>query len=209
RRLLFPSGITLGFFLPSIHFAFFKARRDSRKPSSKRIAPFPSPTLPYSFRNRGTKFLLWKEAHFTRSFLRIPKGSFVGLAGPSGCGKSSLIKAICKLEDYQGEIWLEEQNLRDLSRTELTKCIALVPQGPFLIAGTIEENICYDLKEKPSEQEILEAVEKACLKEWIESLPLGLQTPIFEGGGNLSEGQRQRLAIGRIFLRQPDILIFG
>ena len=155
----------------------------------------------------GLNFSYGKKPILQDLFLRIPKGSFIGFAGPSGCGKSSLIKAICKLEDYQGEIWLEEQNLRDLSRTELAKRIALVPQVPFLIAGTIEENICYGLKEKPSEQEILAAVEKACLKEWIESLPLGLQTPIFEGGGNLSGGQRQRLAIARIFLRQPDILI--
>lgn len=155
----------------------------------------------------GLNFSYGKKPILQDLFLRIPKGSFVGLAGPSGCGKSSLIKAICKLEDYQGEIWLEEKNLRDVSRSELAKRIALVPQVPFLIAGTIEENICYGLKETPSQQEILEAVEKACLKEWIESLPLGLQTPIFEGGGNLSGGQRQRLAIARIFLRQPDILI--
>lgn len=155
----------------------------------------------------GLTFSYGSKTILNDLFLRIPKGTFIGLAGPSGCGKSSLIKAICKLENYQGEIWLQNQNLRDLTRTQLATSLALVPQVPFLIAGTIEENICYGLKEIPTSQEILQAIEKACLKEWIESLPLGLQTPISEGGSNLSGGQRQRLAIARIFLRQPDILI--
>ena len=97
----------------------------------------------------GLNFSYGKKPILQDLFLRIPKGSFIGLAGPSGCGKASLIKAICKLEDYQGEIWLEDQNLRDVSRSEIAKRISLVPQGPFLIARTIEENICYGLKETP------------------------------------------------------------
>ncbi len=173
----------------------------------KEIPSFEEWSFPPALEIVGLNFSYGDKPILRDLFLRIPQGSFIGLAGPSGCGKSSLIKAICKLEDYQGEIWLKDQNLRDLTRSELANRLALVPQVPFLIAGTIQENICYGLKEIPSQQEILEAVEKACLKEWIESLPLGLQTPIFEGGGNLSGGQRQRLALARIFLRQPDILI--
>ncbi len=139
--------------------------------------------------------------------LSIKAGEFWGIAGPSGCGKSSLIKAICKLEKGEGEIYIGGRNLSSLSRADLAKIIALVPQNPFLIAGTIYENICYGLEKEPGEEEVREAVEKANLLSFIDSLPEGLHTRIAEKGGNLSGGQKQRIAIARIFLRKPEILI--
>lgn len=139
--------------------------------------------------------------------LSIERGSFWGIAGPSGCGKSSLIKAICKLEQCRGDIEIDGRSLSSLSRKELSRIIALVPQSPFLIAGTIYENICYGLEEKPDEAAVLEAVRKANLSDFIESLPAGIHTGISERGDNLSGGQRQRIAIARIFLRKPKILI--
>lgn len=139
--------------------------------------------------------------------LSIGRGTFLGIAGPSGCGKSSLIKAICKLEPYQGTITMDGRDLGQLSRKELSDVIALVPQNPFLIAGTLQENVCYGLEYQPTEEEIREALRKACLQEFVDSLPEGIQTVIAEGGGNLSGGQKQRVAIARIFLRRPKILI--
>lgn len=139
--------------------------------------------------------------------LTVRKGMFLGISGPSGCGKTSLINAICKLERCEGDIFLDGKNIRCLSRKDLSKMIALVPQNPFLIAGTIYENICYGLEKKPEWQEVNEAVKKSCLSEFIESLPEKINTIISEGGSNLSGGQRQRIAIARIFLRKPEILI--
>lgn len=95
----------------------------------------------------------------------------------------------------------------DISRSELSEIIALVPQNPFLIAGTIYENICYGLTRTPSSQEVQEAIESSCLSDFIASLPEGLHTRLAEGGTNLSGGQKQRIAIARIFLRNPQLLI--
>lgn len=139
--------------------------------------------------------------------LCMEKGTFWGIAGPSGCGKSSLIKAICKLEKCSGSVFINHKNILSLSRKELSQIIALVPQNPFLIAGTILENICYGLEQTPSEEEIKKALVKANLYDFITSLPEGILTKISEGGGNLSGGQKQRIAIARIFLRKPEILI--
>lgn len=98
-------------------------------------------------------------------------------------------------------------DILSLSRKDLSRIIALVPQNPFLIAGTILENICYGLEQQPSDKEVEEALRKANLYDFVNSLPEGINTVISEGGGNLSGGQRQRIAIARIFLRKPEILI--
>ena len=139
--------------------------------------------------------------------LKVEQGTFLGLAGPSGCGKSSLIKAVCRLEPCKGKLLLEGRELESWSREELARVITLVPQTPFLIAGTIRENICYGLKETPALGEVEEAARKACLGDFLEGLPQGLDTILSEGGSNLSGGQRQRIALARIFLRRPRLLI--
>ena len=82
-----------------------------------------------------------------------------------------------------------------------------ISQTPFLISGTIKENICYGINKKVSMAEIKEACKKAFIDDFIESLPNKYNTIIAEGGKNLSGGQRQRIAIARVFLRKPSILI--
>ncbi len=139
--------------------------------------------------------------------LNIRRGMFLGIAGPSGCGKSSLIKAICKLEPAEGSIRINGREMSSLSRQDIAGMIALVPQNPFLIAGTIYENICYGTDKEVSEAEVEEAAKKACIYDFINSLPEKFNTQIAEGGGNLSGGQKQRIAIARIFLRRPEIVI--
>lgn len=139
--------------------------------------------------------------------LSVDKGMFLGIAGPSGCGKSSLIKAICKLEKGYGTIILDSKNINSLTRKDISELIALVPQSPFLIAGTIYENICYGIDREVSIKEVEEAAKKAYIYDYINSLPDKFDSAISEGGNNLSGGQRQRIAIARIFLRKPKILI--
>ena len=137
----------------------------------------------------------------------IEKGSYLGIAGPSGCGKSSLIKSICKLEKANGTILVDNININNLSRKDISKIIALVPQSPFLIAGTIYENITYGIDREVSQEEVEEAAKRAFIYDYINGLPEKFDTMVSEGGNNLSGGQRQRIAIARIFLRKPKILI--
>lgn len=139
--------------------------------------------------------------------LCIPAGMFLGIAGPSGCGKSSLIKVIDKLEKAEGELFLGDTPLAELSRGTLAENIALVPQTPFIIADTVYQNICYGMKRAVSLDEVKEAAKKANIAADIEKLPGAYQFELSEGGTNLSGGQRQRIALARIFLRRPRILI--
>ena len=142
--------------------------------------------------------------HFS---LNIEKGKYIGIAGPSGCGKSSLIKSICKLEKGNGKIYLDHKDISCLNRKEIADMLALVPQNPFLIAGTIYENITYGIQRNVTEHEVEEAARKAFILDYINSLPEKFDFMVSEGGNNLSGGQRQRIAIARIFLRKPKILI--
>ena len=139
--------------------------------------------------------------------LTIKKGKFLGIAGPSGCGKSSLIKAITKLEKGDGTIVIDHEKIETLSRKDVAEKIALVPQSPFLIAGTIRENICYGMEKTVSDEELEQAAKRAYIFDYINGLPEKFDSMISEGGNNLSGGQRQRIAIARIFLRKPKILI--
>lgn len=137
----------------------------------------------------------------------IEKGMYLGIAGPSGCGKSSLIKSICKLEKAEGTIIVDDKNIDNLTRKDLSKLIALVPQSPFLIAGTIFENITYGIDREVSIDEVEEAAKRAYIYDYINGLPDKFDSLVSEGGNNLSGGQRQRISIARIFLRKPKILI--
>lgn len=149
-----------------------------------------------------------KDKSILKDFnIDIEKGMYLGIAGPSGCGKSSLIKSICKLEKADGTIILDDTNIDNLNRKDISNIIALVPQSPFLIAGTIYENITYGINREVSIEEVEEAAKKAYILDYIEELPEKFDTLISEGGNNLSGGQRQRIAIARIFLRKPKILI--
>lgn len=139
--------------------------------------------------------------------LEVKAGMFLGIAGPSGCGKSSLIKAITKLERGSGRIIIDTKEISSLSRKDISKLVALVPQNPFLIAGTIYENICYGIEKEISIKEVENAAKKAYIYDYINSLPNKFDSIISEGGSNLSGGQKQRIAIARIFLRKPKLLI--
>lgn len=139
--------------------------------------------------------------------LAVKTGEFLGIAGPSGCGKSSFINTISKLEQAKGVIRLAGRDLGSYTREALSRRIALVPQSPFLIAGTIYDNITYGLDHKPDLEAVKEAARKAYIDDVIEKLPGAYDFMVSESGNNLSGGQRQRLAIARIFLRRPELLI--
>ncbi|WP_262265558.1 ABC transporter ATP-binding protein [Microvirga yunnanensis] len=139
--------------------------------------------------------------------LCIRAGETIAFVGPSGAGKTTICSLLPRFyEIAEGEITIDGIDIRNMTLRSLRGQIGIVQQDVFLFAGTIRENIAYGRLEA-TEAEILEAARRARLDEVIASLPNGLDTIIGERGVKLSGGQKQRLAIARIFLKNPPILI--
>ncbi|MBA8839637.1 ABC transporter ATP-binding protein [Ochrobactrum sp. RH2CCR150] len=154
-----------------------------------------------SFGYRSEKPLL---AHLT---LSIRAGETVAFVGSSGAGKTTICSLLPRFyEVTEGAISIDGIDIRDMTLKSLRSNIGIVSQDVFLFAGTIRDNIAYGRLEA-SEQEILEAARRARLDDVIAALPAGLDTVVGERGVKLSGGQKQRLAIARIFLKNPPILI--
>jgi ATP-binding cassette subfamily B protein len=140
--------------------------------------------------------------------LEIRPGETIGVAGRSGCGKSTWLKVLMRLlHARDGKVWLMGVPLEELSRETLAHLIGYVGQNPFVFSGTIEENITYGCTRKPLPEEIVRAAKMACIHDEIVAMPDGYKTEVAERGANLSGGQRQRLALARVFLQNPPILI--
>lgn len=139
--------------------------------------------------------------------LSIKAGETVAFVGPSGAGKTTICSLIPRFYDVnEGAISIDGLNIQDVTMQSLRSQIGIVQQDVFLFTGTIRENIAYGKKEA-SEEEIQDAARKAHLEDFISSLPDGYDTQIGERGLKLSGGQKQRLAIARMFLKNPPILI--
>ncbi len=139
--------------------------------------------------------------------LAVRAGETVALVGPSGAGKTTICSLLPRFYEVQaGRITIDGVDIRDMTLASLRRQIGIVQQDVFLFAGSIRDNIGYG-RLGASEAEIMEAARRARLDEVIARLPQGLDTPIGERGVKLSGGQKQRLAIARIFLKNPPILI--
>ncbi|WP_159349189.1 ABC transporter ATP-binding protein [Roseomonas harenae] len=139
--------------------------------------------------------------------LHIRPGETVAFVGPSGAGKTTLCSLLPRFyETTGGRITVDGIDIADMTLASLRGQIGIVQQDVFLFGGTIRENIAYG-RLGASEAEILEAARRARLDGVIAALPEGLDTVIGERGVKLSGGQKQRLAIARIFLKNPPILI--
>ena len=138
--------------------------------------------------------------------MHIAPGEHVALVGPTGSGKTTVIRLLCRLyEQQQGRILLDGIDIRGIQIAELRKRLGVVLQDTFLFSGNVETNLKLDTKIARPE------LEKLCndlgLSPLLERLPNGLDTSLRERGGNLSSGERQLLAIARVALRNPSILI--
>ncbi len=139
--------------------------------------------------------------------LRIEPGETIGVAGCSGSGKSTWLKVLLRLlHPVSGSIHVRGVPLEQLSRTQISKLFGYVSQQPFIFAGTVEDNIRYGCGEH-SFVEVVRAAQQAGIHDEIEDMPDGYRARIAERGQNLSGGQRQRLALARVFLKNPPILI--
>jgi ATP-binding cassette, subfamily B, bacterial len=139
--------------------------------------------------------------------LRIPSGETVAFVGPSGAGKTTICSLIPRFYDVNsGSISIDGLDIREMTKKSLRNQIGIVQQDVFLFTGTLRENIAYGNLTATDDQ-IREAARRAHLEEFIASLPEGYETQIGERGLKLSGGQKQRLAIARMFLKNPPILI--
>lgn len=131
----------------------------------------------------------------------------MAFVGASGTGKTTICSLLPRFYDVTGgSITIDGIDIRDMTQASLRSQIGIVQQDVFLFGSTIRENIAYG-RLGATDQEIMEALRRASLDEFVSSLPAGLDTPTGERGVKLSGGQKQRLAIARIFLKNPPILI--
>jgi ATP-binding cassette subfamily B protein len=139
--------------------------------------------------------------------LDVRPGEMIGLVGKSGAGKSTTVSLLCRFyEADAGSLKVDGVDIKDIRLEDLRKQIGIVPQEPFLFAGTIAENIAYG-KPGASMEEIMRAARAACAHDFIVAKPDGYDTQVGEKGGKLSGGERQRVAIARAILHDPKILI--
>ncbi len=139
--------------------------------------------------------------------LTVRPGESVALVGASGSGKTTLVNLLPRFwNPTGGRILIDGVDTQDVMLTSLRRNIAVVSQDVILFDGTIRDNIIYGTPEA-TEDDIAKAVEAAALKDFIASLPEGLNTPVGEGGSRLSGGQKQRVSIARALLKNAPILI--
>ncbi|KAF2730756.1 iron-sulfur clusters transporter atm1, mitochondrial precursor [Polyplosphaeria fusca] len=140
--------------------------------------------------------------------LTIPAGKKVAIVGPSGCGKSTILRLLFRYYDVQeGRILVDGQDLRDVSLESLRKAIGVVPQDTPLFNNTIGHNIQYGNLDA-SEEQVHEAARRAHIHDTIMSFPDGYQTMVGERGMMISGGEKQRLAVSRLILKDPQLLFF-
>lgn len=158
------------------------------------------------FRNVSFKYSDGERVLRNVSF-DIKPGQMLGLVGQTGSGKSTLASLVCRFYDpTEGAVLLDGHDLRDVTVRSLRDRIGMVLQSTFLFAGTIRENLIYGNPDA-SEREIVEAAKAANAHDFIMQLPDAYDSEVGERGSGLSGGEKQRIAIARAILKNPDILI--
>ena len=140
--------------------------------------------------------------------LKVEAGDYIALVGPSGVGKTTLCSLIPRFyEVSEGGILLDGTDIRHIKLEELRSHIGIVQQDVYLFSGSVMDNIRYG-KPGATDEEVVRAAKNANAHEFIMSFPEGYDTDIGQRGVKLSGGQKQRLSIARVFLRNPEVLIF-
>ena len=138
----------------------------------------------------------------------VQPGTTTAIVGSTASGKSTVVRLLARLlEASSGQVLIGGTDVREADPEALWAQMGLVPQQPFLFAGTVASNLRLG-REEATDDELWEALEVAQAKDFVSKMDGGLEAPIAQGGTNVSGGQRQRLAIARALVRRPDILIF-
>lgn len=161
-----------------------------------------------SFRNVSFQYADGGEKVLNNVSLEVPAGSYMALVGSSGAGKTTLCSLIPRFYDVtEGSIEIDGKDIRQVTLKSLRNHIGMVQQDVYLFSGTIYENIRYG-KPDATREEVIAAAKNANAHDFIMSFPDGYDTDIGQRGIKLSGGQKQRLSIARVFLKNPEILIF-
>ena len=137
----------------------------------------------------------------------VKPGQRIAIVGPTGCGKTTMINLLMRFYDVdKGQILVSGHPVKELTRDSLRRNFGMVLQETWLKAGTIRENIAYG-KPDATLEEVMEAARHAHAHSFIKRMPNGYDTVISEGGGNISQGQKQLLCIARVMLMHPAMLI--
>ncbi|MEU3251489.1 ABC transporter ATP-binding protein [Streptomyces sp. NPDC006997] len=135
-------------------------------------------------------------------------GETTAVIGSTGSGKSTLLGLVPRLFDAtEGDVFVDGVDVRTLRQDLLARTVGLVPQKPYLFAGTVATNLRYGNPDA-TDEELWHALEVAQAREFVERLENGLDSPVAQGGTNVSGGQRQRLAIARTLVQRPEIYLF-
>jgi ATP-binding cassette subfamily B protein len=139
--------------------------------------------------------------------LRIAAGESVSFVGPTGAGKSTIAKLVTRFYDpTEGRVLIDGFDLRDVTIQSLRRQLGVVPQEPFLFAGTMRDNVAF-ARPDASDEDVRRAVVAVGLADLVDSLPDGIDTEVHERGVSLSSGERQLLALARAFLAEPRVLV--
>lgn len=138
--------------------------------------------------------------------LDLPKGKWLGIGGESGSGKSTLMKILMRYFDPEGQVSLNGKNLPNLKESSLHQLEGVMEQSTFLFEDTLGNNIRLGKKDATLE-EVKDAARKAAVDEWIETLPEGYDTKVGGQARNLSDGERQRIGLARLFLHDAPLLL--
>lgn len=168
----------------------------------------PAPPLNGRVEFRDVDFRYTKQEQVLHRFnLTLQAGETIALVGHTGAGKSSLGRLIARFYEFQGgQILVDDVDVRTFELASYRRQLGIVPQSPFLFTGTVADNIRYS-RPNASDEEVAQTAVTIGHGDWLETLPQGLKTEVGEGGRGLSMGQRQLIALARVLLQDPAILI--
>jgi ABC-type multidrug transport system fused ATPase/permease subunit len=168
----------------------------------------PVPEVKGRIEFRNVDFSYNEQETVLRGFnLTIQAGETVALVGHTGAGKSSLGKLVARFYEFQGgQLLIDDHDIRTFDLQAYRRHMGIVPQSPFLFSGSIADNIRYG-KPDAGEAEVLQVAHQIGGGDWLDVLPEGLATPVGEEGRGISMGQRQLVALARVLLEDPSIII--
>lgn len=177
-------------------------------PKNPAVMTTKGPDAELSFENVDYRYAGAENRTLKNVGFHVKAGQTVAIIGGTGSGKTTLVNLIPRLYDIEaGKIMINGHNISEVSQKNLREVIGFVPQKAVLFTGTIRENMQYGYKDA-TDEEIWQALTTAQARDFVESLPEGLDSWVEQGGGNFSGGQKQRLAIARALVKPADIFVF-